>query len=274
LIFANTAAPWSAFICGEQGAGKSYTLSCLLENALLEGQRLGVNEKALGGIVFHYDNNASDDAAQLCEAASICSQGVPVQVLALPSNVQAMQKFYRIPGVPENRQPVVRPFLLAEKNLRADHMLVLMGAKTNDALYMSSVKQIVKDMKTNNEAFTLAAFEAHIEALPLSPLQKQPLELRMRLLKSVLYPSAPRHIKELAGRQAVAFDKPGLTIVDLSCPTITESEICSLYQICLSIFLGSRSSNAKGSSGQQGLLIAIDEAHKVCLAFHSTSDAR
>ena len=34
LIYSNTSAPWSAFTCGQQGAGKSYTLSCLLENAL------------------------------------------------------------------------------------------------------------------------------------------------------------------------------------------------------------------------------------------------
>jgi len=33
-IFLNTNAPWSAFICGSQGSGKSYTLSCMLENLL------------------------------------------------------------------------------------------------------------------------------------------------------------------------------------------------------------------------------------------------
>jgi hypothetical protein len=30
-ILLNTAHPWSAFICGSQGSGKSYTTSCILE---------------------------------------------------------------------------------------------------------------------------------------------------------------------------------------------------------------------------------------------------
>ncbi len=33
-LFVNMDAPWSAFICGSQGSGKSHTLSCMLEAAL------------------------------------------------------------------------------------------------------------------------------------------------------------------------------------------------------------------------------------------------
>ena len=35
-IFLNTNPPVSSFICGSQGSGKSYTLSCMLENCLLQ----------------------------------------------------------------------------------------------------------------------------------------------------------------------------------------------------------------------------------------------
>ncbi|KAJ8063414.1 hypothetical protein OCU04_008634 [Sclerotinia nivalis] len=49
--------------------------------------------------------------------------------------------------------------------------------------------------------------------------------------------------------------KPGrLTIVDLSCPCITSEGACSLFNICLSIFLE--------QSIDVGRVIALDEAHK------------
>lgn len=41
LVFANIEEPWSTFICGSQGSGKSHTLSCMLENCLLKNENLG-----------------------------------------------------------------------------------------------------------------------------------------------------------------------------------------------------------------------------------------
>lgn len=46
-----------------------------------------------------------------------------------------------------------------------------------------------------------------------------------------------------------------LTIVDLSCPCITDLLACSLFNICLSLFL-------EQSSGDIGRVVALDEAHK------------
>lgn len=45
-----------------------------------------------------------------------------------------------------------------------------------------------------------------------------------------------------------------LTIVDLSCPCVTEETACSLFNICLDLFLQHRA--------DAGLVIALDEAHK------------
>ncbi|KAH0559631.1 hypothetical protein GP486_003854 [Trichoglossum hirsutum] len=54
-LFLNTDAPWSAFICGSQGSGKSHTLSCILENSLVSLPTLGALPKPLAALVFHYD---------------------------------------------------------------------------------------------------------------------------------------------------------------------------------------------------------------------------
>ena len=50
-----------------------------------------------------------------------------------------------------------------------------------------------------------------------------------------------------------------LTIVDLSCPFVNESFACTLFNMCLSIFLEDRQ--------DIGRIVALDEAHKV--RFHA-----
>lgn len=58
-VLLNTDSPWSAFLCGSQGSGKSHTLSCMLENCLLTDEtilpRVGLNPHPLAGLVFHYE---------------------------------------------------------------------------------------------------------------------------------------------------------------------------------------------------------------------------
>ena len=114
LIYSNVNAPWSAFICGSQGAGKSHTLSCLLENALLSDGQLEPNPNPLAGIVFHYDKHSGQGAGQICEAAYLASNGINVEVFVSPSNFWKMEKLYNLPGVPANTQPTVRPLLLLD----------------------------------------------------------------------------------------------------------------------------------------------------------------
>jgi pantothenate kinase-related protein Tda10 len=40
-VFLNVNSPWSMFICGSQGSGKSHALSCVLESCLLSSPDLG-----------------------------------------------------------------------------------------------------------------------------------------------------------------------------------------------------------------------------------------
>lgn len=49
----NTNGPSSVFLCGAQGSGKSYTLSCILENHLLNHPGVGRQHETIPGFVFH-----------------------------------------------------------------------------------------------------------------------------------------------------------------------------------------------------------------------------
>ena len=98
-VLLNTNIPWSVFLCGSQGSGKSHALSCILENCLLsepdQVQRIGRNPKPLTGLVFHYDKSQSSG---VCEAAYLSSH-IPTTVLVSPSNFKNLQMRYsEVPG--------------------------------------------------------------------------------------------------------------------------------------------------------------------------------
>lgn len=127
-LFLNTNAPWSAFICGSQGSGKSHTLSCILENVLLPDSGLGKLPNKLAGMVFHYDKFTSDASGQICEAAYLCSKGIQVNVLVSPSNYWAMCKLYgNLPGLEAGVKPNVAPLFLEPMQLNVERMMKLMA---------------------------------------------------------------------------------------------------------------------------------------------------
>lgn len=145
LIYGNITAPWSAFICGSQGSGKSHTLSCLLENALLSPSKAGTITNPLSAIVFHYDKFTAFASTQLCEAAYLCSAGIPVRVLVSPSNFHAMQRLYaNMPGIPTSvPKPKVVPMYFREQHLNISMMKTLMGVgggENGTPLYMEVSK--------------------------------------------------------------------------------------------------------------------------------------
>ena len=132
-VFLNVHAPFSAFICGSQGSGKSHTLSCMLETALISSGGLGKLPWPLTGIVFHWDKAGN----QLCEAAYLCSSGIPVTVLVSPSNFDHLKEAYG--NLPGEAKPVIRPLLLRQKHLSRKRMMELMAAdkdNASQALYM------------------------------------------------------------------------------------------------------------------------------------------
>lgn len=128
LVYSNVSAPWSAFICGSQGSGKSHTMSCLLENALIASSPVGKVSSPLAGMVMHYDKFTAFSGTQLCEAAYLCSSNIPVRILVSPTNYHAMKKAYEIlPGLGESRLLEIVPMYLSQKHLTVTMMKTLMG---------------------------------------------------------------------------------------------------------------------------------------------------
>ena len=145
-LFLNVYAPWSAFICGLQGSGKSHTLSCMLE-ATLKSSKLGELVSPLAGMVFHYDKFTGLGASQICEAVYLTSADIPVTVLVSPSNFYAMERVYMdLPKLSSKApRPLVAPLLLEEKHLNIERMMKLMAVDEKDgkiSLYMEVSDQI------------------------------------------------------------------------------------------------------------------------------------
>ena len=131
-IFLNVSSPWSAFICGSQGSGKSHTLSCMLENCLLESS-LGKLSHPLAGLIFHYDRLASSSDIQICEAAYL-SSGVPVRVLVSPTNLRRMKGAYSRPFemAEAEKKPEVIPLTFQDDQLNVERMMTLMAVNERE----------------------------------------------------------------------------------------------------------------------------------------------
>lgn len=137
LVYTNVSAPWSAFICGSQGSGKSHTLSCILENALIQSSPAGRLSSPLAGLVVHYDKFTAYSSSQLCEAAYLYSSDIPITVLVSPTNYFAMRKAYKkLAG--DTKMLKVRPLYLPQKDLNISMMKTLMGInnKADQPLYI------------------------------------------------------------------------------------------------------------------------------------------
>ncbi|RYP15833.1 hypothetical protein DL767_010277 [Monosporascus sp. MG133] len=261
LVIGNVNVPWSAFICGSQGAGKSHTLCCLLENALVTNNDAGALPHPLAGMVMHYDSYSNHNTTQVCEAAYLCSSCIPVTVLVSPSNIWAMKRLYsNLPGLaPGGSQPKVVPLYLDEHQLDVSRILKLMAvdpAADRTPLYMEVVMNIVREMAMEGSPFTYTKFRKRLADTPWVRGQETPLNLRLQLLDSFITPSPMTKSTRPASSPGNiwAFEPGSLTIVDLSDPFISSDEACTLFSICLSIFLEKRH--------RCGRIVALDEAHK------------
>ena len=94
--------------------------------------------------------------------------------------------------------------------------------------------------------------------------QRKMLDARLQLLESFMYPrpgvkwlnedDAKERLK-IAKAGMLSFQRRSLTIVDLSCPFVDESAACTMFNICVAIFLEDREETSR--------IVALDEAHKV-----------
>ncbi|KAG0158211.1 hypothetical protein PDIDSM_5724 [Penicillium digitatum] len=256
LVYANVSAPWSAFICGSQGSGKSHTLSCLLENALIASSPAGRLSSPLAGLVLHYDNFTAFSSTQLCEAAYLCSSEIPVRVLVSPTNYLAMKKAYRtLAG--GSKMLKVQPLYLPQKDLNIAMMKTLMGIsnRTEQPLYIEVVMKILRDMAIANQGksgFDYTAFKLLLQREKF--LKGQLMPLNMRLEPGSVPGAIPNASKPNDAGDAWKFPPGTLTIIDLSCPFVGQEDACALFNISVSLFLKNRQDT--------GRIIALDEAHK------------
>jgi hypothetical protein len=252
-MFLNTNTPFSAFICGVQGSGKSHTTACILENMLVPSKNLGRLQKPLSALVFSYGHFSGDGAGfNISEAAFLGSSNPryphgahvkKINVLVSPSNFVRISKLYlRLPNVSVTR------FVLNPRNLDIDTMLTLMSVNESDEqpLYMAQVIQILRVMATTGAPFNYIVFKNHLKAQKFNPAQVNMLQIRLNLLESFL---------DLKGDLPKPEYRAGeITIMDMSCPFVDANTACILFRIGLTQYLDSKVA---------GKVIILDEAHKV-----------
>ncbi|KAK1776399.1 hypothetical protein QBC45DRAFT_395276 [Copromyces sp. CBS 386.78] len=278
-VFWNIAAPSSFFICGSQGSGKSHTLSCLLENAMAPCEA-NVLPHPLTGIVFHYDTFISDSGGSPCEVAWLSSNPkIQVRVLCPPTNIRTMRKLYsRFPKV------IIEELRLNQSDLDTKRMLDLMAvsSSTSMPLYLHVLNRVLRDLRIeqqeNGGSFDYAAFKRNMFSQELTDQQLAPLKQRLDTLESFM---VEQHAKAYAQGSEAKSKKSTrasrgndwnpragmLTIVDLSCPCVTAEMACSLFNICLSLFL-------EQDPNSVGRIIALDEAHKYMSADTGSAECR
>ncbi|PYH70906.1 uncharacterized protein BO88DRAFT_451602 [Aspergillus vadensis CBS 113365] len=238
-LFFNVSHPSSVFICGSQGSGKSHTLSCLLENCLIQS-KAGKLPRPLTGLVFHYDTFFSDVTGSPCEAAFLSSHpDVKVRVLCSPTNVWSITQAYSRLDVS------VESLYIDQNDLNTERMMDLMAVSQGDGelpLYMHTAKRILREIRTSQQetqsGFDYKTFKNRIPYSGLTSGQLEPLKQRLDMLESSLW-------EPKAGQ---------LTILDLSCPCTSPGTACSLFNISLAIFMEQES--------DIGRVVALDEAHK------------
>ncbi|KAJ9302272.1 hypothetical protein DTO271G3_1138 [Paecilomyces variotii] len=251
-VMLNTNIPFSAFLCGVQGSGKSHTTACMIENCSIKIPALGTLKETISTLVLQFDEYSSIISSQPSEAAFLArvmpqyaqERPVPLRVLVSPTNFSNLQRMYsQIPNIE------VRPFKLQPQHLNISMMLSLMSMSQSAGmpLYMAQVTRVLRDMAIESGGyFDYGDFRTRLNALKLDRSQTPFLYQRLDLLESYL---------DIAG---IATDDyfidGGVTILDLSCPFVDQSTACILFRIAIELFLHTHPSRGK--------MIVADEAHK------------
>ncbi|KAL5337005.1 hypothetical protein BJX70DRAFT_409466 [Aspergillus crustosus] len=219
----------------------THTLSCMLETCLLPSG-LGRLANPLTGVVFHYDTFISDTGGSPCEAAFLSSHSsVSVRVLCSPTNMATIKRTYKRLDV------VVEPLQIDQRHVNTKRMVDLMAVSQGDVpLYMESVKRLLREMRIvqqhMGDPFDYHDFKKRVAELDLTPGQLAPLTQRLETLESFM-PSVQTTnymTKNQSSLVRGTYWTPvpsRSTVVDLSCPCIPPETTCSLFNICLGIFL-------------------------------------
>ncbi|CBY00281.1 predicted protein [Plenodomus lingam JN3] len=254
-VFHNTNVPFSTFVCGVQGSGKSHTTAALLENALIPSKHLGRLRAPASALVFSYSDWADGGVGFEISEATYLAEALPaypgahvkrVTVLVSPSN----------PGIKNCYMGAnirVIPFKLDAKALNISTLLTLMAVNetSNTPLYMARVEAILRSIATNSQdgSMDYKLFKTLLAREKFDPTQRTMLDMRLNLLESFL---------DLTGQVPDLEYLPGeMTIMDFSDPFVTPNTACILFKLGLDRFVNSSQSTAK--------VVVLDEAHKYML---------
>ncbi|KAI9892131.1 MAG: hypothetical protein M1814_001837 [Vezdaea aestivalis] len=252
-IFSNTNIPFSTFVCGLQGSGKSHTVSCLLENYMVTNAPLGPLQNPLSALVLQFGQPSSSSNPRPCELAYLTTANddfpntvrPSMNVLVSPSNFINLTALYST--FPNTR---VWPLKFKSRDLDIGSIMSLMAVDQGSSppLYMGGITKILREMAAAgfSEGFNYVDFKRRIARLDLTLAQKIPLQQRLDLLESYLDLS-----NSTTGYE---FGRGGLTIVDLTCPFLQGSMACILFGIAIGRFLS--------ADQNPGKVIVVDEAHK------------
>ncbi|EMD40605.1 hypothetical protein CERSUDRAFT_91340 [Gelatoporia subvermispora B] len=247
-LYINTNAPFSAIVCGVQGAGKSHTVSVILESMLIpQYPAIGACEKPLCGLVLHYSeggaNARPNEAAWLGCAAVADLQTPPVVVYVSRSSLRTMKQVY----APLGDRVKVKALLFSEEELDAEAFLSMMAVGSSDSapLYVQTMLSILRDL---GEDFSYNGFLSKMEGCKqdFNPAQLAGLKQRLALLESF--------IDTTGARQKGRFKAGQLTNIDLSDPFIDSAAACGIFEIITRLFIR--------ADVETGKVMVVDEAHK------------
>ncbi|TDL16631.1 hypothetical protein BD410DRAFT_615335 [Rickenella mellea] len=249
-LYINTNAPFSALVCGVQGAGKSHTVAAMLESMFIRDVRIGSLRQPLCGLVLHRSDGGLEsnpsEAAWLAVPNSPDTVTPKVQVYVSPSSIKTMRAVY----APLGKAVVIRPLHFTEDELDAEAFLMMMSVGSSDGapLYMQILLAILRELGEN---YSFSAFLRRLDEQKrdFNPAQLAGLKQRMALLESFL---DRKSLKVSVGPSRFAAGQ--VTIVDLSDPFIDPSGACGIFQVVMRLFVRSKVDTGK--------VLVVDEAHK------------
>ncbi|KAJ3160021.1 hypothetical protein HDU86_001286 [Geranomyces michiganensis] len=260
-VYINTHDPFCLVTLGVQGSDKSHTIASVIESCMLHHPRFINAEPPVKTMVFHFDQ----DASNYCEAVTLTIRHpdappqLPVvgRMVILVSSSYYLQRKKYYEDVPNC---TVLPLLFSWKDLDAAQIKTIMRLQEDDsmALYMSAILDMLRKKQRDRAYPDFAGFKKDIMGLKLTGNQRSPLELRLQLLESVLR-DAPENkplLKDLPDLASLLSDDSNvpLIIVDGTNPLMTGTEANGIFEVMLSVFLGTKT--------QAGKLVVFDEAHK------------
>ena len=265
-IYLNVHEPFCVISVGIQGAGKSHTMSVILESCLISTRsEREENDKELlnltepmCALVLHYDQNVGS----ICEATGLISPRTwptGVNPICLPKDkmtVLVSPSFYLHRKAFYGDYCNVRPLLFKWKNLTADHIKKLMRiSEKENQLYMATLLEILRSYQRRAVIPDFQSFLKEVGEKANVKSQEAPLMQRLSLLESFIVESEKNaHIREYATDLNELIDGGNLIVADLTDPLLSKDEANGVFQLLVEQF---RTISAPCSK-----LLALDEAHK------------